>query len=61
MLSDSLLNRNVIRLILTAPPATVLSGVPTERPTVGVTMPPATVLSGVPTERSTVGITGPLA
>jgi hypothetical protein len=36
-----LLNRNVIRLILTAPPAKVLRGVPTERSHVIITAPPA--------------------
>ena len=30
----SLFNRNVIRLILTAPPAIALCGVPTEKPIV---------------------------
>ena len=35
------LDRNVIRLILTAPPAKVLSGVPTERSRVIITAPPA--------------------
>jgi hypothetical protein len=35
-----LLSRNVIRLILTAPPAKVLSGEPTEKFSV-ITMPPA--------------------
>jgi hypothetical protein len=39
-MDSSLLNRNVIRLILTTPPAKVLSGEPTEIFSV-ITMPPA--------------------
>ncbi len=40
-MNGSLLTRNVIRLILTTPPAKVLSGVPTERSHVIITAPPA--------------------
>jgi hypothetical protein len=40
-MNGSLLIRNVIRLILTAPPAEALSGVSTERSHVIVAMPPA--------------------
>jgi len=36
-----LLDRNVIRLILTTPPAKVLRGVPSERSHVIITAPPA--------------------
>jgi hypothetical protein len=39
-MNGSLLTRNVIRLILTAPPAKVLSGEPTEKFSV-ITVPPA--------------------
>jgi hypothetical protein len=39
-MNKSLLNRNVIRLILTAPPANALSGEPTEKFSL-VTVPPA--------------------
>jgi len=41
----SLYNRNVIRLILTAPQAQALCGVPTEKP-IEIMGPPAWVLSG---------------
>jgi hypothetical protein len=40
-MNSMLLNRNIICLILTAPPATVLSGVPTEGMHVIITAPPA--------------------
>jgi hypothetical protein len=39
-MDSSLFNRNVIRLILTTPPAKVLSGEPTEKFSV-ITVPPA--------------------
>jgi hypothetical protein len=39
-MNKSLINRNLIRLILTAPPANALSGEPTEKFSL-VTVPPA--------------------
>jgi hypothetical protein len=56
----SLFNRNVIRLILTAPPAKALGGVPTEQ-AIAITVPPAEGLGGGLTKGSSVIVTAPPA